>query len=192
MNNYFFEEFFNKEFNGDANAVLAKYTYDDGKRIKDRIKNSKNDKNEIKDILNSIVLRKINRMIDVDDSIIIELISLPNIESKEDAIGKDVDKVKSILFKLLNCKGIRLAMASTFLHFFNPKVFPIFDQRAYRVIYKMDYKNIGSNDNKVNLYINYLKDCINYYEEYLKDKIDFCVLDKYLYQLDKEIGNKII
>lgn len=192
MNNYFFEEFFNKEFNGDANAVLAKYTYDDGEKIKERIKNSKNNKNEIKDILNAIVLWKINRMIDVDDSIILELVSLSNINSKEDAIGKDVDKVKSILFKLLNSKGIRLAMASTFLHFFNPRVFPIFDQRAYRVIYKKDYKNIVSNDSKVNLYINYLKDCINYYEQHLKDKIDFSVLDKYLYQLDKEIGNKII
>lgn len=82
-------------------------------------------------------------------------------------------------------------MASTFLHFFNPNVFSIFDQRAYRVIYLNDYQASTIARINADLYMEYLEKCERYYNIRLSDSgIPFSEIDKYLYQLDIKAGNK--
>ncbi len=192
MSKYDFEDFLKRKFNDNPQAVLTRYKYNSVDEIMERIdSNSDGDIDELRDIINEIVLWKLNRMVFVENSTLLELKDISIIETPEDVIRKDKDKVKSLLTHLLESKGVRLPMASTFMHFFNPTVFPIIDQRAYRVIYKKDYKDPYSIKEKVNTYIDYLQECLNYYNVYLKDKIPFSEIDKYLYQLDKEIGNGV-
>ncbi len=69
-------------------------------------------------------------------------------------------------------------MASSVLHFFNPKCFPIIDRRAYRTIYKENkYKE------DIVVYISYIKDCLKIAKHH---DIPFEIIDKILYQYDKE------
>ncbi len=85
------------------------------------------------DIINKIVLWKVNRYAHLDT----ETIKLINQVKKTD---KEINSELSeaILFKLLQQKGIRLAMASTILRFKNPSIYQIIDQRVYRFIYGKD------------------------------------------------------
>ena len=194
MSNYKFEEFLNEKFNGDPNAVLKGYQYADPTDIFSRIKETeKSDADGLKSIANEIVLWKLNRMIFVDESVLGELKDLSDIKTAEDVVSQEEKrkKIEKLLKRLLTSKGLKLAMASTFLHFFNPDVFPILDQRAYRVIFEEDYKQPTSVENQVETYFAYLDGCIKYYNAKLQGKIDFSKIDQYLYQLDKEIGNGV-
>lgn len=189
-----FDKFLNKKYNGDYKEVLNEYKYDRGELIFKRIKDvEKQNYNELNDIANMIVLWKINRTPHIDDKKTFdELLNIKNIKNKESAL-KEQEKIKSVLELLLNSKGVRLAMASTFLHFFNEKCFPIFDQRAYRVIFNEDYVSSNSVGKQINFYIKYLEGCIDYYnrKKLNEQNIDFADIDKLLYQLDKAIGNKV-
>ena len=116
---------------------------------------------------------------------------LSDLSAPQEAVGKYRAKVEKVLSELLESKGVKLAMASTFLHFFNPTVFPILDQRAYRVIFKRDYTASTSVPISVRTYFEYVEGCIRYHSEVLRGKIPFSRIDQYLYQLDKEIGNGV-
>ena len=79
-------------------------------------------------------------------------------------------------------------MASTILHFFHPSTYLIMDQRAYRVIFKEEMPNNPSPQ----MYTMYLKKCVKYYKDQkLNPDIAFELLDRYLYQMDKEMKNKV-
>lgn len=83
-------------------------------------------------------------------------------------------------------------MASTVLHFYYPDAFPIIDQRAYRELYTVDYpKSMTQISRLTNLYLQYIEDCRKYQQE-MCPEIAFSQIDKVLYQLDKEKGNKVI
>lgn len=172
----------------DPKDVLNRYSYDRGEAIFNRIDNAdKEDLDEARDIINQIVLWKLNRMVKVDKGTLKSLLSLKDSIKSVD----EIDKSRKLLKKLLKSKGMRLPMASTVLHFFNPDVFPIIDQRAYRELYKDEYKELSSIDEKVALYIDYVKDCVSFYKEYLEGKIPFADIDKYLYLKDRESGKKV-
>lgn len=138
------------------------------------------------EIINEIVLWKVNRYSELDD----DTLSLLNQISKENKDIK-VDFTKDLLRKLLATPGIRLPMASTILRFKNPTIYQIIDQRAYRFLRNEDLKNYFSN----------IEQQIEYYLEYLAElrikcdekKIPFEIADQVLYQLDKEknSGHKI-
>ena len=81
--------------------------------------------------MNEIVLWKVNRYAEFDESLI-ELIN--SIDKDETKI--DIDKTKQILKGLLKTNGVQLAMASTILRYRNPNIYQIIDQRVYRVIYE--------------------------------------------------------
>ena len=194
MQNFDFDDILNKKFERDPKKVLKKYKYDYGNAIFKRI-DSVEEQNyyELNDIANMIVLWKINRTPTIDKNSFDGLLDIKKIQSKESAIEKqNIEKIKSVLKNLIKSKGVKLAMASTFLHFFNKDCFPIFDQRAYRVIYKEEYKSSTSVKKQIELYIDYLQRCIEYYQknELKQHGIDFADIDKYLYQLDKAAGNK--
>ncbi|MBO5337248.1 MAG: hypothetical protein J6A94_09005 [Lachnospiraceae bacterium] len=82
-------------------------------------------------------------------------------------------------------------MASTVLHFYFPNVYPIIDQRAYRELYGTDYpKNTFKVEVLVALYLKYIADCYKYQQKNCPE-IPFAKIDKVLYQLDKEKGNRV-
>ena len=178
----------NKMSRDNPNEVLKRYSYDRGGAIFDRISKIESSKlDEIRDVVNQIVLWKINRMVDLDDKTLHLLFSLRNDIKSVDSVNDS----EELLEKLLKSKGMRLPMASTVLHFFNPDVFPIIDQRAYRELYKEEYSEPFALRKKIDTYIKYVKDCFIFYNEKLDCKIPFSEIDKYLYQKDKESGKRI-
>ncbi len=80
------------------------------------------------EIINQIVLWKVNRYAEIDN----ETLSLLNSINKEDTFLNQ-SLTKQVLAKLLSTKGIQLAMASTILRFKNPKIYQIIDQRVYNL-----------------------------------------------------------
>ena len=154
----------------------------------------------LKDIINQIVLWKINRQVffDQDKTLLFDIITLKNKEGFDrHTIHKQYkDDVTDIIVRMLACPGIRLPMASTILHFFYPGVFLIIDQRAYRVIKKDELNKVIKQNTKpmacAEIYLEYMKACNEYYDDNsLKDDFDFSMLDRYTYHLDIEVGNKV-
>jgi hypothetical protein len=194
MSKYNFSDLFESKFDNDPEKVLERYKYNKIDDIEMRIDKCNGDNaNELKDIVNEIVLWKVNRMVSINDKTLQGLYELRKIKTVSEAICSN--DARAILRSLICSKGVRLAMASTFMNFFNPDIFPIFDQRAYRVIYEKDYieKAYSKNniDEHVNIYFDYLQKCFLYHKEVLEERIPFSKIDKFLYQLDKEMKNKI-
>jgi hypothetical protein len=140
-------------------------------------------------MLNEIVLWKVNRYADFDD----ETLGLINsIDSNQKVIN--IEYTKEVLKALLKIRGVQLAMASTILRFKNPNVYQIIDQRVYRIIYedkKLNLKTHPSEKNiqyQIDLYIQYLEDLKNIC---VKLKIPFIKSDRILYRADKRINKEI-
>lgn len=132
------------------------------------------------EILNEIILWKVNRYAKFDEETISLLNKInPNDENLQMSLTGD------ILLRLLskNQKGVKLAMASTILRFRNPKVYQIIDQRVYRFIYGKELKYSESN---INLQINIYLDFLNKLKEVcIKYSIKFEEADRILYKMDK-------
>lgn len=133
------------------------------------------------EIINQIVLWKINRYAEIDNY----TFSLLNSINKEVTFLNEA-LTKQILGNLLSTKGIRLAMASTILRFKNPKIYQIIDQRVYRFIYGQNMpKYFSSIESQIELYLAYLQKLKNVCQEKL---INFEFLDRIIYELDKEFN----
>lgn len=172
--------------------ALKNYKYDAGENIFNRIKSS-SDKKEQLDIINMIILWKINRRAIIDSKTIKELMNIKAINL--DNLEENQDKLKKCFNDLISSKGIQLAMASTILHFYNPDTFPIIDQRAYRELHSKEIppQEMPQNIKKKNafdIYYKYIFDCKKYWKENCKE-LNFSDIDKVLYQLDKDRGNKV-
>ena len=132
------------------------------------------------DILNEIVLWKVNRYAEFDNDTI-NLIN--NINPNDEKINLSL--TNDILLRLLDSKqkGVRIAMASTILRFRNPRVYQIIDQRVYRFIYgqelKYSEKDIKS---QITIYIDYLEKLKTVCSKY---RIKFEHADRILYNMDK-------
>ena len=76
---------------------------------------------------------------------------------------------------------------------FYPDSFPIIDQRAYRELNGEDlpdYYGASANQRYADLYFQYILDC-HVYNKSVCPNINFDDIDKVLYQLDLEMGNKV-
>lgn len=136
------------------------------------------------EIINQIVLWKVNRYAEIDN----ETFSLLNSIKKEDTFLNE-SLTKQILEKLLSTKGIQLAMASTILRFKNPRIYQIIDQRVYRFIYGENMpKYFGSIESQIELYLEYIEKLKNICQEKL---IDFELSDRIIYELDKEFNKNV-
>jgi len=139
-------------------------------------------------IINEIVLWKVNRYAELSEESISLLNSIPTTSDKI-----NVELTRTILRQLINERGIQLPMASTILRFKNPKIYQIIDQRAYRFLYPgktlklSTYKSTDNIENQINIYLNYLTDLRNAIE--LKH-IPFEEADRVLYNLDKRINKQ--
>lgn len=135
-------------------------------------------------IINEIVLWKVNRYTEIDA----ETLKLINEIKKDDEIINE-ELTRKILEKLLNTKGIQLAMASTILRFKNPKIYQIIDQRVYRFL---NGENLpvyfSSIEFQINLYLDYLR---KLHQKCLEKGIDFQLADRIIYELDREHNKKI-
>lgn len=131
-------------------------------------------------IINEIVLWKINRYANIDSK---TLKLLNKIKSKDRLI--DVDLTKKILSALLDIKGIQLPMASTILRFKNKYLYQIIDQRVYRIIYNKDLKLSTNKQKQIELYLEYLE-CIKGITI-----LKFYQIDRVLYKADKDVNKTI-
>ena len=113
-------------YQGDLNKFLEAYNYQPGLTHKlDDI----GDRSFNQDSINEIVLWKTDRYARLDPAVIHSLNELVLLRNGEHRRGQHT------LEALLETRGVDLAMASTFLRFRNPQVFPIIDRRAYRAVY---------------------------------------------------------
>jgi hypothetical protein len=173
--------------------VLDEYKYESDERIKqkasavystDYVKN--------RDIINEIILWKLNRSVEISDSTIDKIHSLRHsVQKPLDAI--DNMAVKKLLLELLDSKGIKIAMASTILHFYYPSVFPIIDQRAYRELTGDEIPEFHTKDKNgkyAELYLHYIENCYKYNIE-MFPAAEFECIDIILYQLDKDKNSKV-
>lgn len=138
--------------------------------------------------INEITLWKVNRYPIVDNE---TLNSLNKIQKSDEKY--DLEESKLLVKRLLECHGVQMPMASTYLRFKNPSLFQIIDQRVYRVLYGEEMKLPGSGNEKnrdktVEIYFKYLKDlkklCLTL-------EIDFEQSDRILYNADKRINKQV-
>lgn len=129
-------------------------------------------------IINEIVLWKINRYAELNESAL-DLLNQINKRSKK----INIELTKKVLEALLNTKGIKIPIASTILRFKNPKLYQIIDQRAYRFIYKKELKIPNRTAGQINLYLDYLS---KLKEVCAECNIPFHHSDRILYSLDKK------
>ena len=174
----------------DYQAILNRFSYSDESGIINRIsQTNKEAYRENEDIINEIILWKLNRKPAIEKDVIDAIYALKDLNTPIEVVENDL--VKQVLEKLLRSKGIQLPVASTILHFYYPEIFPIIDQRAYRELYGCDYPGTTRKIEKlVDLYQNYISDCYQYQQSNCPD-IPFSKIDKLLYQLDKEKGNRV-
>lgn len=192
-------------------GILQAYNYDNGFDIIETIqKLDISDEKSLKAVLNEIVLWKCNRRImrkktgkgneygtntkEQDNEICKTIEEIKNINDT----SNNTDGVEKIIRSLMSFNGIRLPMASTIMNFFNPNAFPIIDKRAYRVAMKLTCGNEDARgllyrepsiDKAGDYYIGYLDACKKVAEEY--KEVEFKLIDKFLYQIDKSIGNQV-
>lgn len=173
--------------------ILEQYRYESDQEIKHRAAEiDKLDYEDNRDLINEIVLWKLNRSVQISDETIEKIHELAKIVHKPIDVV-DCKEAKQVIFDLLESKGIKIAMASTILHFYYPSIFPIIDQRAYRELMGEDmpiYNAKGKNSSYVDLYCDYIEKCIRYKEE-ICPEIEFEYIDKILYQLDKNKKKKV-
>ena len=105
------------------------------------------------EIINEIVLWKVNRYAKIDN----DTLKMLN-EIDPNSIELDIEKTRILLKILIQKKGIQLPMASTILRFRNKNIYQIIDQRVYRIIYKGEKLKLKTHLNEKNL-----NDQIDYY-----------------------------
>lgn len=152
--------------------------YDYQPKLTDKLDNLDTDFNQ--DIINEIVLWKVNRYSEIPE----DTLKLINQIKKTDT-QINYELTGEILLKLLSKeqKGIRLPLASTILRFKNPNIYPILDQRVYRFIYGEELKYSLSNINQqIEIYLNYIDKLRSICNEF---NIEFSIADRILYSMDK-------
>jgi hypothetical protein len=139
------------EFNGDLSEFLNEYKYQP--RLTTKLDDLKNVRVITPDLLNEIVLWKVNRYVSLDGDQLFRISALATLQPGEHR------RAGSILQELLDVHGVDLPMASTVLRFRNPAVFQIIDRHAYRALYGQDYKQHTTKaSKKTEVYFAYLDD----------------------------------
>ncbi len=134
------------------------------------------------DIINEIVLWKVSRYASVSKNTL-ELLN--RIDPQSDEIDESL--THDILIALLNTKGVRLPMASTFLRFKNPNVYQIIDQRVYRFLYGKIVKYPNDINEICKLYLDYLSVLKSKCKQY---SVQFKYSDRIIYMADKRLNKK--
>ena len=168
----------------DWKKTHAGFDYADPSPIRERIRSKGYAASpEDVDILNAIVLWKINRQIELDFETIEHLNTIASsVATPEQALAhKDVTW---LVERLIGSKGVGLPVASAILKQYCTQAFPIIDQRAFFTLHRQRLSlNAGADT-----YLEYIKDCADIASRY---GIPFEKVDEVLYQLDKESGRTL-
>ena len=128
-----------------------------------------------------ISLWKLDRVLRLSNNTIEKL----NIISIKQDLSIDDELVKEVIKELVDSDGVGYPMASAFLKFIRPDIFPIIDLRAYRALrgIKIYYSMY-----KYELYIKYTKDLMKIAKKFNRPLNE---VDEQLYCYDKEYNKKI-
>lgn len=164
------------EYDKDLGIFLKSYSYQPS--LTDWLDNL-GDREFSQELINLIVLWKVNRYVESGMEILKQLNALRVLRQGQHR------KAEQLLRSLLETRGIDLPMASTILRFRNPNVFQIIDRHAYRAIYGCKYPLYSSTPGrkKVSIYFDYLDELIKLCAS---KELAFETSDRLLYQFDKE------
>lgn len=141
------------------------------------------------DDLYKMTLWKVQRFPDIKDSALLALNKLTYIQDLNDK--NDNKLAREALELLLECKGVRLPMASTYLRYRNPRVFQIIDRHVWYQVMNDDtylYEKRKNNKEKIDDYFNYLIKLKSLCE---REGVDFTKADSIYYWRDKKDGHII-
>jgi thermostable 8-oxoguanine DNA glycosylase len=129
--------------------------------------------------VNEIVLWKVSRYVELPKKLRHSLHALRALSPR------DHRQAEPVLLNLLECHGVDLAMASTFLRFQNADVFQILDRHAYRALFGERYpvNSKAQPHAKVPVYFKYLD---SLHSLAAARNVAFRELDRILYMFDKE------
>lgn len=143
--------------------------------------------------IHKITLWKVARFPNVSNTTLEQLNNMSKVKSIENP--QDRINIKETLKSLLNCSGVRLPMASTYLRFRNPEVFQIIDRHVWHQVYKgndegveEEYTESKTLDEQIDKYLKYLHDLRELAE---KDGVRFFDADRFYYWKDKKDGHLI-
>jgi hypothetical protein len=165
-----------QNYKGNLSEMLKRFTYQPKLTAKlDTLPNAPFSQ----EIINEIVLWKVNRYARLPDDVRNTLHKLRKLDPKSHRPGEQV------LRQLLECSGVDLPMASTILRFQNANVFQIIDRHAYRAVFGVAYPLYAASNPKakISTYFKYL-DALHGLAQ--SSQAPFCDLDRILYIFDKE------
>ena len=169
------------EYQNDLNRFLSEYKYQT--ELTEKLDNLE-DSPLSQEILNEIVLWKVNSYVSISESLLEKIERVKNLKQGEHK------KASLVIELLLNLRGVDLAMASTILRFRNPKAFQILDRHAYRAVTgtKPVLYTSTSADKKISVYFDYLEKLI----ELCRNRdLRFETVDRLLYLFDKRVNGKL-
>jgi thermostable 8-oxoguanine DNA glycosylase len=164
----------------DSTSDLLQYNFDYNAVETTALRNRTYENVSIDD-LRRIALWKLDRVVDVPDSL---LAALRDLAAKQELTVASKES-REALEALVQCDGIGYPMASAFLKFIRPDVFPIIDVRAYRAL---TGKRLRYNDYSTELYLEYvvklreIADCLD---------MPLATIDEQLYCYDKHLNGSI-
>ena len=131
--------------------------------------------------LRRVALWKLDRVVDVPEVVMEQLRGLVEIEE----LQVDSPQSKKALTAIVQCPGVGFPMASAFLKFLRPGIFPIIDVRAYRALFG---KRLYPSSYTLELYLKY---AARVREVSREMDMDFPAVDEQLYRFD-QVHNKEI
>lgn len=131
--------------------------------------------------LRRFALWKLDRIVDVPDAVIL---GLQGLAMQADLSHRD-ELARRTLEALVACEGVGYPMASAFLKFVRPLVFPIIDVRAYRAL---TGKRLRYSQYSMQIYLDYAD---RLHEIARKRCVSLACVDEQLYCFDRE-HNKTI
>jgi len=131
--------------------------------------------------LRRIALWKLDRVVDVSESLLAQLRALAGAEG----LTADSEQSRQVLDALVACDGVGYPMASAFLKFVRPDVYPIIDVRAYRAL---TGTRLRYNQYSTDLYLKYVARVA---EIARRCRMPLAAVDEQLYCYDKAHNGSI-
>lgn len=133
------------------------------------------------DDLRRIALWKLDRVVDVPQGLLDKLQAL----ATTNPLTARSKEATEVLNALVACNGVGYPMASAFLKFLRPDVFPIIDVRAYRALHG---KRLRTHQYTTDLYLQYTDELLGIANAL---KRPLAEIDEQLYCYDKEKNGRI-
>jgi hypothetical protein len=131
--------------------------------------------------LRRVALWKLDRVLHVPDPVRQALQGLVGLKS----LRVDSAESKKVMRDLVGCSGVGFPMASAFLKFLRPDVFPIIDVRAYRALYG---RKLYSSSYNLDLYLKYAE---RVQQIATSTELQLSEIDEQLYRFDQEHNGAI-